>query len=212
MNFYSNDLSNFFRLGDVIQGFTRVIPKFTQNGTDKMDLNIELVHHDLFVILSPCCSIEDKEAHIVPLKQISDTFLKSNYTANDFSIINNPMSRKEVIGDLNFKNVQPDKQIEFENAPKTFEFVDKFVFAGHDLLDKYTIVLKRKNVIIESKETNSYIISFKDMIKVKYSQFDREAKDCKKLLELTPFARNVLRDKMVHFFSRIPDEDKEYLI
>lgn len=202
--FYSENISEGYRMGDIVTNFYDIIPNFANNSNN---LNIQIEKYKYFVILTPCCSIEKKEAIIVPLKEIEGSFLMSNYLLDNFLIINEPMLKIESMGDNIFSKQPPEKQQMYNLLPKTYEFVDKFIYDKHEFLDKYHKSYKGIEI-----ETSMYMISFKDSVRVKTERFERGFKNCEKTLELSPLSRDILRKKLVHFYGRIPMEDQEFLI
>lgn len=212
--FYADNISETFRMGDVLKGFSEVLPIYNSPNKSNLyefELNIKITQNEYYVILTPCCSIEQSEVVIVPLRKIDDKFLLSEYITKNFLIINRPMKRREMIGEIGFNKLSPEEQLEIENIHAQYEYLDKFIYGGHALLPEYEISRKRgKDDIIKIK-TNNYMISFKDFIKIKSSIFNRENKNCVKYFELSPIARNDLRNKLSYFYSRIPSEDQPFL-
>lgn len=206
--FYSENLSKSYRLGDIIKGFTEIIPMFTISDEGNNDFCIRFVQHDFFVILTPCCSIEKKEAIIVPLKKLDENYLVNNYLKADFQILNRPMTHRESLGDAVYEKAPNRPSI--EDFTKTYQYIDKFVYNGHPMLPSYNLTRKRKCVEI-SLETNTYMISFKDAIRINSNIFDRGYYNCCKYLELDPLTRLELREKLKFFYGRPADEDIEFL-
>jgi hypothetical protein len=57
------------------------------------------------------------------------------------------------------------------------------------------------------------MISFKDILRIdsKYFQRNDSKFNDRKILELSPITRELLRKKMYSFFSRIPTENLEFI-
>jgi len=212
--FYTDRISKAFRMGDIIKGYSEILPIYNTNtsSSDSFEINLKIISHDYFVILTPCCSIEQKEAIIVPLRKINSNLLMSQYILENFLIINRPMKRREAMGDKTFASLSPEEQIEMENAPPAYEYLDKFIYNEHDIFNSYEIYKKRARDDEVRIVTNKYMICFKDAMKISCNLFERNNTNCRKILELSPLSRADLRNKLGKFYSRPAEEDKEFLI
>ncbi len=215
--FYSDSFSDSYRLGDVIKGYSEIIPTYP---LEKNELTIKIAHHKFFVILTPCCSIEGCEAIIAPLKQIDQRFLLSDFIIkHDFLVINNKMKRIDAVGEVLFGTKTPKEQEEIIAAEENYEFKDIFVYDGNVEFEPYNITRKKSKLFDElTINTNKYIVSFKDAMRTHCNSFirnnnqsEKSSTICEKILELTPQTRSELRNKLSAFYSDVPKEDKPYI-
>jgi len=210
--FYSESFSSAYRMGDIISGYTEIVPVYTQTRASyEFDLSISIIPSDMFVILTPCCSIENKTVNIAPLKKLDSRFLSSDQLILDFTIINMPISKRIALGEAAFSKLPEHEKLELENAPLGYEYIDKFVYDDHSCLKTYKLEKKRSKEELISVATGKYMISFKDVVKIQSILFERHNENCAKVAELTAMARSKLRDKLTYYYSRIPDEDQPYL-
>lgn len=197
-------------MGDIIEDFHEVIPHYDKNN----EFSIKISNIEMFVILTPCCSIEHKEAIIVPLKKINEKLIVSEFLRDNLLLVNMPINKKISMGEQAYnktlEKMPLEEQILFRNINVSYEFCDYFVFDGNDKFKEYSLERKRGKDDIISITTRCHMISFKDAMRVNSSIFERNG-TCNKILELTPVTRKTLRDKLVFFYSRVPDEDKIYL-
>lgn len=83
-------------------------------------------------------------------------------------------------------------------------FKELFVYAGHEILPKYSIHRKEGDI-----ETNYYMIDFRNVSRVnceKVITAENSPLEAK-CLELSVETRAELREKVAAYFARIPKED-----
>ena len=210
--FYSGSFSEFYRLGDIVSGYTEIIPKYSSNKSNSgLSLSISIAPNDLFIILTPCCSIEKRVVNIAPLKCLDSNFLSSDRLIEDFLLINQPISKRVALGELIFSKLSDEDKLAYENAPITYEYIDKFIYDDHFLLKKYELTKKRGKDDTITTHTGKYMVSFKDTMKIESELFDRDKCNCVKVAELAAISRDRLREKISFFYSRIPEEDRPFL-
>jgi hypothetical protein len=80
MFYVKNSFDNVLRFGDVIKGFQFFIPNFEEL-PDIVDSNIkiEITKSSYFVVITPCCSIENGSISLTPLKQIRYQFFSNPF-------------------------------------------------------------------------------------------------------------------------------------
>lgn len=214
--FYTHAPSPFYRMGDIIENLHEVIPCYDSKNND---FSVKFQITKRFVILTPCCSIEKKEAIVVPLKPLDTRLVVSEFLRDDFLLINSRISQKKVLGERAYakaleemvnEQTSPEEIAIFENSIN-YEFFELFVFGEHTDFEEYSVSRKRGKDDTITVNTKCYMISFKDAMRVQSLIFNRDNSRCAKLAELTPMARKALRDKLTFFYSRVPDEDKEYI-
>ena len=214
--FYSDRVSKCYRMGDVIEGFAVIDPNFHKGSCDvSMDFDIKIKRYSFYVILTPCCSIENNKVALVPLCQINNSLIVNRFIMDNLLKINEIIRPKLVYSDEHYKNLSDNEKMTADNLPDCYTFVDKFIYEGNAMLPEYSI--SRKLKIDGEKQTlelttTKHMISFKDAISVSCDYFARTNNEALKILELTPEARSILRNKLTAFYGRVPDEDKPYLI
>ena len=210
--FYSDSFSEAYRMGDIVSGYTEIIPVYSKNKeNNKLNLSISIVSSDFFVILTPCCSIENEIVNIVPLRKLDSKFLSSSQLIADFLLINQPIPKRSAIGDLAFSRLTPHEQLEVENALPEYAYIDKFIYDNTPYMIEYELTKKRGKNDEVTVTTGKYMISFKDAVKIQSSLFERSRGVYAKVAELTPHSRQELRDKLSYYYSRVPEEDQPFL-
>jgi len=211
--FYTEQISESYRLGDIVCGFTNISPRF-EKSTNENGLYQYTVTHSIprfFSILTPCCSIEKSLALIVAIEKVDNNFLVSQYLRDDLLHVNEKMSKREALGSFVFEKVYntEDKRNEADSKPREYEFADKFVYEENDIFDEYEIrrQIEDQQII---RSVKYKMINFKKAFSVEWEMFNRNTA-CIKVLELSPYGRKLLRDKINHFFGRVPDEDVPFL-
>ena len=64
-----NDFDKNLRLGDIIGGFSHIVPTFDDFFANGNEFTLEIKSQKYFSILTPCCSIEEQLITLAPLKQ-----------------------------------------------------------------------------------------------------------------------------------------------
>jgi len=195
-----------FRFGDVLNGFAIATPSI-QNPplSNNCTYQIEVSMHSFYVILSPCCSISDKVLSLAPLLELDNRFFKNSYFKEDMTRLNRKMEAKNSIPAGRWNNMDPDEKAAKEQQGLMYAFLEFFIYKKNGLFTPYPINQKGENI-----ETRCYMIDFRTIFQIKCDKViapkDTPLK-CK-CLQLTVETRNLLRDKLVFYFSRIPNEDK----
>jgi len=207
--FYESEPSTSLRLGDIVRGFIFAAPCLDKPETNpKKQFSVDIEHPDFAAILTPCCSIERQEIVIAPLRQIRPSFLKNPFLAEDLTRLNRPMKPEHTVPPEAWERMSPDDKIKRfgpDLEKEAYTFLDVFVYAENDLLPGY--VLNTRN---GKKTVRNYMISFKDITKIKCEVINRsnDSGVTTKLLELSVAAREELRKKLAYYYGRTPAEDK----
>ena len=210
--FYADGFSENYRMGDIVSGYSEIIPTYSKNKlSNELSLSISIIPSDWFVILTPCCSIENGIINIAPLKGIDTRFLSSEQLIENFLLINQPIPKRSAIGDIAFSKLSIEEQFEIDNAPVEYAYIDKFVYDETTHLQEYKVTRKRGKDDVVTIMTGKYMISFKDAAKIQCDIFERNKAIYGKVAELTPLTRQCLRDKMSYYYSRTPLEDQQFL-
>lgn len=192
------------RLGDIIDGFSYIIPIFEDfvNKTSTFNLKVKPIKH--FVVLTPCCSIENKLITLVPLKEIETKLIQVPYYAEDFTRINKPHAPYLGIPPDKWEHLNEDQRNEILNKEIQYQYTEKYVYSECEFFSEYQLKYKK----LAAVATKAYWIDFKDAFTINSDKIDRNVTYAK-VLQLTIKGRHELRQKIADFYARIPDEDKE---
>ena len=105
-----------------------------------------------------------------------------------------------------WEELKMEKKLELTNQGKQFVLLKYFIYKDHGLLETYQL---------KNKDIKHYMIDFKNIQKIKCDLIQRTTGKksfaqsilSSRILELTPFIREELRQKIALFYSRIPKED-----
>jgi len=204
--FYKAENDNVLRFGDVLKGYILTTPNIAEPilTISNTGYNIKIDLPFLSVVITPCCSIRQKTISLTPLIQLRSTFLKNPYFFKDFTRINRKMEPQQSVPPNEWNNFdEQQKQNRLKDGNK-YAFLDLFVYEKHDLLPKYYINKEKKI------ETNYYMIDFKNIYKVNCEKINtqKNAPIVSKCLQLSNQARKELREKIINYYARVPEEDK----
>ncbi len=216
--FYDETLdNNQLRFGDVVKGFvlaTSTLEKpmvMNEQHNYQVDINFP----NLCVILSPCCTISEKTKNdgivaMSPLIPIRVCFFDNPYFKEDLLRINKEMNPKQTLAPDIWAQF-PSEEQEKRKAPGiSYALLELFVYQEHEYFPEYPLTNARR----ESFKTKFFMIDFRNNFKVncKALKKGKETLSDDKLLQLSANARKELRDKIVHFYGRTPEEDKPLLV
>jgi hypothetical protein len=211
--FYQYEFSKSLRFGDVVKGylFADVIinaPILTYPSPgNNYKIEVEVPRYS--VVLTPCCSIEKSVICVAPLIKVLGDFFKNPYFAEDLTRINNPLLPNQMMSDEDWRKLSAERQGEILSSPSNYTLLEYFVYAENELFERYQL---------KGREISYYMVDFKNIQKIKCSriQMPTDRTPCdelilqSKVLELSVEARNDLRDKIAHFYSRPPKEDSAF--
>lgn len=201
--FYQSDNQDVnLRFGDVISGFQFLSLIFDDLPSKPNEFNLQITHKEYFVILTPCCSIEDGILVITPLEELRINFFENPYYVQDFTRINRIASVKDILPEKAWDQMPEEERLIKLAQEPDYPFIELFVYSDHPLLPRYSI--KKKSFVIE---TGYYMINFKNILKINSKVFNRPVK-YPKILELTIHTREELRKKIANYYLRVPQEDK----
>jgi hypothetical protein len=168
------------------------------------DYIIEVV--DSFcAIISPCCSIENNLLTVAPLLKIDAKLIQNQYFVDDFTIINSELTSEEAAGPHVWNNVfSQEERDEKTREGEKYTRIENFIYDKHPLLPEYKLSYSKKDVL-----TGCYMIDFRLIFSIKSSRIIRGNKDLMqhKVLELSVETRSELREKLLYYFKRNPDEE-----
>lgn len=210
--FYSETLSRVLRFGDVVRGYLFSNPTLKQPlvyGTLEQNYYIDIEIPQYSVIVTPCCSIEEKMVSLTPLIKLKSSFFLNEYFIEDFTIINREIEPEKCFTIAKWNSYTADQQSAIISKAKKRPYTlgNLFIYENNDIFSGYTL---------RGQETKYYMIDFRnittvrcEMIKRAEEITEREAPlIASKCLELTEETRKELRDKIAFYYGRIPEEDE----
>ena len=211
MSFYETTPSDALRLGDVVRGVVFAAPCFKDaKDSPQRHFSVNIEHPSFTVILTPCCSIDRGEIVVAPLRPIRPSFLSNPYWTEDLTCLNRVMKPELMVSPKQWsKMTDKEKMGRWPEGLQTEDYavLDAFVYAPDARLPRYTLHTKEQG----QREVETYMISFKDITKVMCKGIQRNSHNLFKLLELSVFAREELRQKLIVYYGRVPEEDKAAL-
>lgn len=196
------------RLGDIVAGFTCVVPHL-QPGSDASHdrvgelSNIQVVRECLAVVLTPCCSIEGHELVIGPLEHVCAAWFDNPFVSEDFVRIDRRMSNEQYTPPTEWARMDSIEKASRQAVGPGWAFVEYFAFPSGGLLPPYESTYKRRQYV-----TDCYVVDFRRPMLVDHEFPHAEGHTCgEKLLQLSPEARGLLRDKIANYYFRQPAEN-----
>jgi hypothetical protein len=201
--FYADRPGVALRFGDIITGFTNCTPVVDQPQT--ANFHIDVAKESFFVVLSPCCSIDERIVSLVPLQKVRATFFINPFFAEDLSRINLRIPASKALPPDTWEKLSTEDRQARLNSPDGYAFNELFIYNQSDVLPKYLVRCKGGVDV----ETGCYMIDFRQVFRVASLTIKRGVAFPAGLkhLELSIKSRGLLRDKISYYFSRVPDED-----
>ncbi len=208
--FYQNGLGNELRFGDVVKGFvlTNTVLTKTHWNTPNLPYGINVSTPKFSVVMTPCCSIEDKTIAVTALIQVKISFFGNPYWVDDLTRINRIMSPQQSVQPQVWSQLSAEEQQRRIAEGNTYAHANLFIYDKHEILLKYKLSGKRGET--QEITTGYYMVDFKNIVKVNCDRIvspSNSPSECR-LLELTVEAREDLRAKLGWYYSRIPKEDQ----
>lgn len=201
--FYQAEMDEALRLGDVVKGYIFATPNIKQPVIDNQinGFNIEINHPPLSVVVSPCCSVEQKAVLLTPLIHVFGNFYTNPFFAEDLTRINRTMTPQQAMAPMVWERLPDEEKLKRIQVGVTYALVDHFIYSAHLSLPTYTINRRDGNI-----STNYYMIDFRNITRV---SSEKVLSQCgSKCIQLSIQTRSELRDKIANFYQRKPDEDK----
>lgn len=211
--FYQKEREHKLRLGDVLKGFIITNPKFKEpilNPVQAHSYNVKIEIPEFVIVLTPCCSYRTNTLLLTSLIQVESHFFKNPYLVEDFTRINrlieHPINR---FPPDEWERMPDEKKTEELTEGKQYAFYHYFIYKEHEYFPEY---------IMRKQQTRYYMIDFRkifsinctDLIFKKNGEIPEKIFNAK-ILQLSVAARDDLRNKIVNYFGRIPDEDLMYM-
>jgi hypothetical protein len=204
---YEAEPDNALRFGDVVSGYvlsaSSIVPCPHEH---PRSYHIDVERPICAVVLSPCCSIGDRTLTLTPLVAPLGKFFDNPYLAEDLTRANRLMTPKQSVPPDVWEAMSAnDKEARFDfDQPLSYAFVDHFVYAPHELLPECKVNKKGGKIT-----TGFHMIDFRRLYKIQCDgiQSAKQAPLHTKILQLSIATRQELRDKLTHYFGRVPAED-----
>lgn len=206
--FYQDGLDKTLRFGDVVKGYilTNAILEtpIWDSQHDNYAVNVSLPQFS--VIMTPCCSIEDKTIMLTPLIQVYPAFFDNPYLLEDLTRVNRIMTPKQSVAPTVWDQLGDEEQERRLAEENTYAFINLFVYGKHDSFIEYTLHRKNRDNIV----TGYYMINFKNLYKVHCDKIISPTNSPleSKHLQLSVETREELRVKLARYYSRVPQEDQ----
>jgi len=208
-SFYEDSPESALRFGDVVAGFQFATPQAHNPSRERQnDWAIAVSSPAYAVVVTPCCSIEQRAFALAPLVQIRPSFLKNEYLAEDLTRINQKVAPEQSVPRDGWEKLPFERRQSLIAKGPSYVFIDCFVYEEHALLCKYT--LQRKGGPVEA---GHYMVDFKSICRVDCNLVDREqpAPPGTKILQLSVWTRQAMREKLSYYYGRPAEEDLSYL-
>ncbi|KAF5415420.1 MAG: hypothetical protein C5S48_05780 [Candidatus Methanogaster sp.] len=208
--FYAEKTDNYLRFGDVIGGY--ILPNTTikepilsfKSESHNYTIDVELSYS---VVLTPCCSIGESTISLTPLIKVRSNFFKNPYFAEDLTRINRKMEPQQAYSPVEWGKFSLEAQQRHLEEEINYALLNLFIYEENEIFKKYTL---------RGREITYYMINFRDIYTMKCAMIKRpeelKPEDApiieSKVLQLSIQARSELRDKIVFYYSRIPEEDE----
>jgi hypothetical protein len=204
--FYVEPAEQALRFGDVVKGFVLSSSDVPGDQKSQAEYCIKVVSPPYCVVMSPCCSIGAKTLALAPLQQVTPKMLENRNWAENLTCINRPMSLEKAVPPEHWKNMTQDEK-DRRGYKDSYALDEFFVLEANALLPKYDL----KCTDGKTRETGHYMIDFKRISRIECAKVNapKQAPLEAKVLELSIQARGDLRDKLSHYFGRVPPEDEE---
>ena len=214
LGFYEERPDHALLLGDIVVGFQAIVAAMHSPGADgDADvLEIAVTRPSYFAVMTPCCSVGNKQIALAPLVKIKPSFLSTPYFVEDLTRINRPGNQLDMMPPKELERLSPEQRQAMAERGLSFGLADTFIYAEDDRLKKYDLKLPAKGAS-STVQTGFYLLEFGSSFRVNCNQVMRNkpAPQGMKLLQLSVLVRQELRAKLSAYFARIPDEDRELL-
>lgn len=201
--FYQGSPERVFRLGDVVTGFILGVADVDAPAHAPMDYLIRIKRPRYAAIVTPCCSVGDKTLALAPLVTIKPDWLDNPYLREDLLRVNSKMTFEQAAP----PNLPPEERERRRalHAGRAFGFFEYFVYAPHASLPPCPV--KRQGGEIP---VSHYMVDFRMIHRVESRSIQKGAgvPIGAKVLQLSISARQSLREKLAHYFGRVPQEDQ----
>ena len=190
------------RLGDIIKGFQFIKPNFERLDHNPLSFSLNFEQVEYFVVLTPCCNIEESKITITPLRKVVPTYFLNSHFSNDLTVLNRIMPPEYQLPPEHWGKVPETVKNNKIGEGTTYFFRNFLIYSENDFLPQYQISYKGKTYA-----TGFYQIDFKDSYTIESKQIQRDV-IFPKILQLSKATRHELREKLSFYYYSVPDKDK----
>lgn len=201
--FYADQLGAQLRRGDIVEGFPVTTPSLdAESASGRVaDWKIIAQQPKHLVVLSPCCSIEEKNVLMAPLTRITEKqILETPRLLEDPTRVNREMTLAESLSPDHYQRIPPATRNAREAKGPVYACAQVFCYSPHRILGSY---------LSGDRTIEHWQVKFTDIYKLQWKHIARgqAIPAGVKVLELSIEARNDLRLKLSKFFFRPAEED-----
>lgn len=202
--FYT-EKENILRFGDVITNIVDIVPVLDDLPYENK-YKIDIKNTKYFTVISPCCSIEKEVLSVSPMYQIRNSLFENEYFLEDFTRLNTEIEPENTLPKTRWEKLPEERRQQLLEIGRAYAFYELFIYQADSAFDEYDITTRNKKTFT----TRNYMIDFRNIFYIESKKIQRgHDLSSIKLLQLSINSRKELRDKLTHYFSRIPDEDRE---
>jgi len=195
-----------------VQGFVLASPRVDNPEIQPVcEYEIAMQHPKYAAVITPCCSIENREILLAPLEEIQKVFYSNPYLERDMTRINRMMTPRNSVSAEVWEKMGHEGQVSrfgTDLDSPVYAWLEYFIYDQNDLLGTYDLSVRKVNI-----KCGYYMISFKNIARVECKAITRENENDSsfKRLEMNVGVRKELRDKLAYYFGRVPVEDQAKL-
>jgi hypothetical protein len=205
MIFYEDTPSRVIRQGDVIQGLPMLNPSIKGDPLSSalQEYQIE-VSVCLCAVITPCCSIEEGQIALSPLRPLEARFVKNEFFKENPLLMNVKVDAEHSMGPAMWETLSAGEKANRLAIGKAYCWRNLFTYDESPLFSQYTL---------RGKKMRNQYIDFRKTFFVKWDQIKRDWESATqiKLAELSVEARASMREKLTSYYERVPDEDRAVL-
>jgi hypothetical protein len=226
--FYSGVIGENLRFGDVVTGYVSVTAKIKKPfGNASIDIQIP----QYSVVLDPCCDIGNGLISLSPLEEITvnPAFYENPTLQANLTLINIVGMPQTFFSPSSWNKLSNEKKTSALTAIPDYGWSSYFAYEGNPVFPEYVIEKPVRFVEVKDSATNLPIyeakkepltvvtryrvVNFKNIYRVSCESIVKTERLNDRsilgsiVLQLSKETRNILREKMAYYYSRIPLED-----
>lgn len=220
--FYQPEMEEDLRFGDVVKGFVFTAPQVDEpilSLDDEPSYSIGVTIPRFSVVLTPCCSIENKTILLSPLVRVFINFFDNPHYREDLTRLNQPVPPDLAFTPDSWERVPEKEKQRIITIGPQYQYRQFFVYAPYSgLLPEYMLSRKDKNSETGYRQVNTshYMVDFGSIHRVDCDKINRQGEGSPappnvKHLQLSVYTRKELRDKILAYYARVTDDDKVLL-
>jgi hypothetical protein len=214
----------------------KIMKPFETNNTSRSSIkfepySIEVDAPEYCVVLDPCCDIGSGVISLSPLVEVSSHFWDIPCLLKNMTNLNLKGMPKDLMHPATWNNLSEEEKTDALNAVPEYGHRPYFVYEGIALFPEYSITreIQYNELVDPSTHLPEYqqirtpitfkarhrMVNFKNIYHLNCQKIfasDKEADESvfkSIVVRLSVKTRNELRNKMAHYFGKIPAEDEE---